>query len=224
MKINEFVKKIRTGQLSGEEIGRGMHKSFKNACELIEDAEMLLPKSPGRAISLAVLALEETAKTILLTNAAAKAAVSPILWKDVEKELKLRSHAHKQAVFSAYGKALLDRLASENEDVFTDSSLPGGIGPLLDFMKQLGFYVDVANGQFISPAEFGSQNVKWAEWLINIVKKRLSRFEKLHGTEDGSINVARQAGAFTTLLSEASDEQQLKQKIKEFIEKYTQKT
>ena len=63
MNVHEFIKTIRTGDLSNEAIGKGMHKSFVNAGELLEDAELLLPHRPARALSLAILALEETAKS-----------------------------------------------------------------------------------------------------------------------------------------------------------------
>ena len=216
---------IRTGQLSVDEIGRGMHKSFKNAAELIADAELLLEQRPARALSLAVLAVEEIAKVVLLTNAAVRAGNSTISWKDIQKELDLRSHRHKQAVFAAYGRAILDKMASiTGKDASYKQTVPGGIGPLLDYMKQLGFYVDVANGQFISPAEFGSDNREWSEWLISVAKERLRSFELLHETEDKSIKVARKAGEFASLISEAFDEEQLKQKIREFIERNLQRT
>ena len=76
MDTPEFMKTLRTGTLSVDEIGRGMHKSFINARGLIEDAETLLEKRPGRAISLAVLAIEEIGKVVLLANAARLAGKS----------------------------------------------------------------------------------------------------------------------------------------------------
>ena len=160
----------------------------------------------------------------MLTNAAAKAKNTKVSWGEIEKELKLRSHAHKQAIFSAYGKAILEKLAKENEDVFADQSLPGGIGPLLDYMKQLGFYVDVADGKFISPADFGSENLEWAKWLIDVVKERLNRFKRLHETEEGSLRVAKQAGDLADIFLKVSNEQELKDQLRDFIEKYQKTT
>jgi AbiV family abortive infection protein len=220
MNVQEFLRTIRSGQLSVDEIGRGMHKSFKNANELIEDAELLLSRRPARAMSLAVLAIEEIAKAILLANAAARAASSSVSWEEIQKELDLRSHRHKQAIFAAYGRAILDKLASANaKETYYEQTVPEGIEPLLDYMKQLGFYVDVANGQFMSPTEFGSDNREWVEWLIAAAKERIKSFEKLHGTEDKSVRVARKAAEFAAFISEATDEEQLKEKIREFIER-----
>jgi AbiV family abortive infection protein len=224
MNVHEFIKTIRSGNLSNEEIGKGMHKSFINARELIEDAELLLSHRPARALSLAILALEETAKTVLLTNAAAKARDKNIPWGELEKNLKLRSHAHKQAVYSAYGNAILNKLKNEDEDVFAEESLPGGIGPLLEWMKQLGFYVDVANGKFISPKEFGADNWEWAKWLIDVVRQRLDRFEKLHGTEEKSIKIAKKAGELVEILLSFKDDNTFQKQLKDFVEEFSKKT
>jgi len=223
MNVHEFIKTIRTGDLSNEAIGKGMHKSFVNAGELLEDAELLLPHRPARALSLAILALEETAKTVLLTNAAAKARNKNITWSELEKDLKLRSHAHKQAVFSAYGKAILEKLEVEGENLFTEESLPGGMGPLLDWMKQLGFYVDVADGKFISPMEFGSDDADWARWLIAVVKQRLDSFEKLHSTEEKSIKVAKKAGELVEIIASPNDDNSFQNKLKKFTKEYEKK-
>jgi len=225
MNLKEFLKKTRTGQLSVDEIGRGMHKSFINANELIEDADILLEHRPERAISLTVLALEEIAKIILLANAAARASKSIVSWKEIDDDLNLRSHKHKQDIFAAYGSALLNKLSlAEENKYYYEQKVPGGIGPLLDYMKQLGFYVDVANGQFISPKEFGADNREWANWLISVAKERLKKFEVLHGTEDKSLEVARNAAELVSFISEVTNEDQFKQKIREFIEKRLQKT
>jgi AbiV family abortive infection protein len=225
MNLKKFLGTIRTGQLSVDEIGRGMHKSFNNATELIEDADLLLAHRPERALSLAVLALEEIAKIILLANAAARAAKSTVSWKEIEDDLNLRSHKHKQAVFAAYGSALLNKLDSEKrKGTYYEHMVPGDIGPLLEYMKQLGFYVDVAKGQFISPTEFGVDNREWAAWLITVAKERLKSFGALHGTEERSLGVARKAAEFVSFISEAADEDQLNKKIREFIEMTLQKT
>ena len=220
MNFQEFVQTIRTGQLSVDEIGRGMHKSFKNAAELIADAELLLKQRPARAMSLAVLAVEEIAKVGLLTNAAVRARNSTISWADIQKEHDLQSHRHKQTVFAAYGQAILDKMgAITGKDNSYKQTVPSGIEPLLDYMKQLGFYVDVSDGQFISPSKFGSDNLEWSEWLISVAKERLRSFNLLHKTEEKSIEVARKAGEFALIISEDLDEEQLKQKIREFIKR-----
>jgi len=220
MDMREFVKTLRTGRLSVDEIGRGMHKSFINARELIEDAETLLDKRPGRAISLAVLAIEEIGKVVLLANAAVRAAKAPVEWKVIQEELDLRSHQHKQTIFAAYGRTLLNDLASgKGKPSFYDNEVPGGIAPLLDLFKQLGFYVDAGNARFTCPDEFGRDNREWAEWLIRVAKERTESFEALHGTEDKSISVARRAAEFAAVVAQARDEADLKIRIREFLTK-----
>jgi AbiV family abortive infection protein len=221
MNLKELLRTSRTGQLSVEEIGRGMHKSFKNASELIEDADLLISHRPARAISLAVLALEEIAKVILLANAAARAATSAVSWKDIEDDLNLRSHNHKQTVFAAYGSLILNKMdLDECKSTYYGEIVPQNLTPLLDCMKQCGFYVDNAFGQFISPTEFGDENREWADWLITVVKERLKSFEPLHETEEKSIIFAQQVSKFWSLLSEASDDNQYEHKIREFFEYY----
>lgn len=225
MNLQEFLQSVHGGKLSVDDIGRGMHKCFKNASELVEDAELIIKQRPARALSLAVLAIEEIAKVILLANAAARAVAGPISWKEIQEDLNLRSHKVKQAVFAAYGKAILDKLSYLSEkDTWYNQEVPSGIGPLLDYMKQLGFYVDVAHGQFISPAEFGTDNKEWAEWLISIAKERLASFEKLHGTEEKSIKVARKAAELVTLVSNINDDDLLKERIHEFVKNNLQRT
>lgn len=220
MNVKEFIKRLRAGNLSNEEIGKGMHKSFINARELVEDAKLLLPNRPARALSLAILALEETAKIVLLTNAAAKARNKSIPWGEVEKDLKLKSHLHKQEAFSAYGKAILDKLEAKGGNVFKDDTLPGGMGPLLEWMKQPGFYVDVAYGKFISPMDFGPDNIDWAKWLIKVVKQRLDRFEKLHSTEGKSIEIAKKAGELAEIIVSNKFDNTLQKKLEKFFKQY----
>ena len=200
-----------------EEIGRGMHKSFRNARALVEDAELLLECRPARALSLAVLAVEETAKVFLLTNAAAAAASAPVPWKEVERHLDLRSHQAKQQVFAAYGSAVLERIYEGEGKTLYEEDVPGGLAPLLDWFKQLGFYVDVAEGRFVSPDEFGAENREWADWLIRAVRERLDSIEQMHGTEESSIHVAKRAADLARTVLRAHSEDELRESIKTFL-------
>ncbi len=219
MTLQEFLGTVRKGELTVEEIGRGMHKSYRNACGLIEDAELLLDGRPARALSLAVLAIEEIAKVVLLAHAATSAASGPVAWNEIQTLLDLRSHRKKQIVFAAYGTAILEKFGGADGKSFYEQSIPGGINPLLDFMKQLGFYVDVAGGKFVSPDEFGVDNREWAVWLIGVGKERIKSFERLHGSEEASVGVARRADELVAFISEASSEAELKDRIREFIRK-----
>jgi AbiV family abortive infection protein len=220
MRIQEFLRKLRSGTLTVDEIGRGMHKSFVNARELIEDAETLLQKRPGRAISLAILAIEEIAKVVLLANAAVRTLRGPVDWNAVQEELNLRSHRDKLTIFAIYGRALLDRMDAKGEkNPFYEYQLPAGIAPLLDLLKQLGFYVDVGDGRFMSPNEFGETNREWADWLITVARERLESFEPLHATEEQSMALAHGVVALATAVGKSKDEAQLKKEILEFTRK-----
>ncbi len=218
MNPQEFVATMRQGELTVDEIGRGMHRCYQNACDLIEDAELVLEKRPARAISLAVLALEETAKTFLLCNAAAKAKNGPIQWIDIEKILDLRSHQHKQQIFAAYGSAFLAKFFEAEGRGLYDEKMPESLAPLLNWFKQMGFYVNVAEGRFVAPDEFGADNSDWATWLISMVKDRLKSIEPLHATEDGSIRVAVMSGKLIDILEKAPNEETLRAKLRDLID------
>ena len=185
--MKNFLAGFNRGKLGPEELGRGMHLCFINARALVEDAEVLLPKSPGRALSLAILALEEIGKIFLLCNAAAKALTGPVTWERINR--KLRSHQHKQKVFATYGHTLLDKLGYSYE-----IDLPSGLVPLLDRMKQLGLYVDCFEGKFVAPEEFGRDNVEWSKWVLSLAKERLKSLAPLHSSKGSSIQVAKAAG------------------------------
>ena len=217
MAANSFTNEIRTGMLSVDEIGRGMYKAFRNSQALIEDAEILLNVRPGRALSLAVLAMEELGKVILLADAAAKAAKAPIEWRDLERDFNLRSHQSKQLVIAIYGKTLLEGLAKKTGEGLYSEGIPAGVPPLLDWFKQMGFYVDVACGKFVSPDEFGKDNLDWAEWLIATVKERIQSVAPMHQTEESSIKVARHSAELETLLAEAKSEDELKEAFRDCL-------
>lgn len=220
MQLGEFLGKVRTGELSVDEIGRGQHKSYRNACTLVEDAEALLANRPARALSLAALAMEEIAKVVLLANgaAAAGAATGTVSWEKLARVLKLKSHAVKQAIFAGYGSALLDEMAKKKgRKRYYDISVPGGAGPLLDWMKQLGFYVDVANGRFISPEEFGADNREWAEWVIAAAKERIESLRGCHGTEADSIRFARRVAELGQAFRQSSSSEEFAERVTEIL-------
>jgi len=140
--IDEFLAGFSDGELSVDAIGHGMHMCFINARSLARDAEVLLPTSPARALSLGILALEELGKIILLAEVAARAIDGPISWRAVSKEFRLTQHRAKQVAATRYGSILgqVGRGYSKH--------LPPGMIPALDRFKQLGFYVDCFKGAF----------------------------------------------------------------------------
>jgi AbiV family abortive infection protein len=169
-----------------------------------------------------VLALEEVAKVLLLAEAAIRAFNGPVDWTAIQEELKLRSHQHKQATLAAYGRSLLDKFAASNgAETYYENQLPIGIPPLLDLFKQFGFYVDAAEGRFIDPDEFGRDNRDWAEWLIATAKERVESLEPLHGTEERSVRIARQAAEVAAIVvASDGDETKLAKGIKDFVRKH----
>lgn len=179
-----------------------MHLCFVNASNLTRDAEGLLTESPDRAISLSILAWEEIGKIYLLCTAAAKA---PIEWQEIKKELRLMSHIHKQEVFAGYGKDFLNSLLTSIGKE-PDEEIPSRLAPLLNKLKQLGFYVDCFQGEFISPVDFGRDNSGWAIWLLEKAKERLESIRMMHHSEKSSINVARVAAIAAKRLKEKSSE------------------
>jgi AbiV family abortive infection protein len=217
MKIEEFLSQFSEGAIDTEEIGRGMNLCFTNAEALIEDAKILRISRPGRSISLAVLALEEIGKIFLLVNVAAVSSEELIPWKRIQKDLKLKSHRAKQTAFAVYGKNLLDKLKWEESSGYSKTRIPESIINLLDRFKQLGFYVDSFNGQFISPIEFGESNEDWADWLISLANERLDSIRPMHNSEEASMKVAH---ASALLFAELGGEtiQGFQGRLQEWIE------
>ena len=219
---------MSAGTLSVDEIGRGMHKAYVNARGLVEDAEVLLDARPARSISLAVLAMEEIGKVVLLAEAAAQASAQPVEWRALRKDLDLLCHAQKQAVFAGYGKAILDRLATtRGKPTHYCEDVPAGIGPLLDWMKQMGFYTDAVQGQFISPDEFGRDNAEWAQWLVSVARERVDSFEALHETEASSVRVARMATEASACIDEvrtAETEEEARDAIRALVRRIAETT
>jgi AbiV family abortive infection protein len=168
-----------------------MHRAYRNARDLAEDAQLLLKQRPARAISLAVLALEETAKIFLLAESIPTAAAGPVSWSEIERKRGLRSHKEKQGAFSGYGKSILSESYAAAGKRLYKTEMPEGIAPLLDWLKQMGCYVDVVKGRFISPEEIGVENRGWARWLIAAATDRLDSIEHFHETEARSIEVAK---------------------------------
>ena len=117
MDVRQFLAQFDEGEITVEEVGRGMHVSFLNARSLVEDAELLLERRPARALSLAVLAMEETAKIFTLCTAAAMAYDGSVEWARARRKLDLLSHEAKQAVFAGYASAPRDALGQGTRHV-----------------------------------------------------------------------------------------------------------
>jgi AbiV family abortive infection protein len=92
-----------SGAITDGEIARGLHPSFVNAQNLVEDAELLYKnKRFGRAQALLVLALEELGRIPMLLNGMVIESSDQKLWAAFWKQV--RQHSAKQGVWAAYGK------------------------------------------------------------------------------------------------------------------------
>lgn len=136
-KIVSSVMPRYSGRLTEQQVAEGERLATENAKRLLESARLLLHAGdPATALSLAILALEEHGKIEIIQQIGKAAS---------EKETSewwQRYRDHKAKTFEfleqyAKGKAVVDEVAisafcEENEDML----------PLLDLLKQLGFYTD----------------------------------------------------------------------------------
>lgn len=186
-----------------------MHLSFNNAQELYEDALLLYKHERlGRTLSLLVLALEELGRIPVLLNAV-------LLRKDDQKTWKrfwdgLRRHSLKQGVWTAYGKKLAE---DGHPDARYFDLLPLDQIPLLDKLKQCGFYVTCFDSTFLPPNLFARYDKRKVDSLFELVRNRIEGFRGLHGRFDGSRRmVARLREEIATL-----SEEQLKNEVEEIL-------
>jgi AbiV family abortive infection protein len=167
-----------------------MHLSFKNAAKLARESRLLAThRASARALSLAVLGLEELGKVPLLFSGLLLDPADTAGWKVLWS--KLRSHYHKQSVWSVYG-SFLQRQRHPDAALFQDR-YPDGIEPLLDKFKQMGFYVSFHRGQFLEPSQFAADNRRWLRYLLSVLENRVASLRKLHGTLDSSERFVKQA-------------------------------
>src|SRR5437899_8021903 len=101
---SRLARKARcSDHLSDDEIAHGAHACYLNTRSLLRDARLLCDASPGRAISLTVLALEELGKIPILFDLRADAPVTR--WKQFWRE-EFSRHSFKQAEIARYGRYL----------------------------------------------------------------------------------------------------------------------
>lgn len=219
MDLHDFLVKFDHGAPDVDELGRGMHACYANALSLLNDARRLLDASPARAISLAVLAWEETGKIFLLAEAVAKVTLRRANWEALRKDLRLQSHPAKQAALAGYGKTFLEPLRKKACLQGYTHDIPEKIVPLLDKFKQLGFYVDLFEGKFIAPQQFGPDNRQWADWLISACSERLDSIRSMHQSEEDSLNTARRISDLVRQASQAKSQEGLRAVIRSFMDK-----
>lgn len=183
--MKNFLKKFKGKPLSNDQVTLGMHLCFCNAKELLEDAEILKKnRKYARALSLAMLSLEELAKVPMLANTLLYPKNAQRRWKNFWTSFT--SHPDKQLIWSIYGEFLKKVGITGYEDKY-----PSSLVPLLEKFKQLGFYVNFFDNKFIKPDDFAKDNPEWIKWIFEITRKRIDDFSHLHSSLDDSKRVIK---------------------------------
>lgn len=131
-KINQYK-----GKLSATETANGMNIAEQNAFRLVEDATILLDsKRYPTACSLAVLALEELGKIVLLRVMALTTSDS----ERVEFWKSYRSHTDKNILWLMQVFTIIrSKFSDDSKSIFNEAS---DNSIKFDQVKQLGFYSD----------------------------------------------------------------------------------
>ncbi len=177
--LRNFLEQFK-GKLTDEQVATGAHFCFMNAKELFEEANILKEHGKyARALSLAILSLEELGKVIILPSVLSINKNDDSAWAKFWKDF--RNHKGKQYAWAWYSQ-LLEKLG---KDDLKDRLMPG-MEPMIDKIKQLGLYVDYADTNFIKPANFIRSNPSWLGWILDFAEKRLKIFEPVCGKIEDS--------------------------------------
>ena len=172
--MRNFLKQFKGQPLNNDQIVLGIYLSFRNSNELFEDAELLKRhKRYARALSLAILSLEELSKVILLIELLFNSKKDDLKWKKWWRAFT--SHQFKQLTWGTYKEYSKEKLCLTYKDNY-----PTDFQPLLEKFKELGFYVSFVGkplgNKFIEPNDFVKNNLKWLEWIFRIVKQRIDMY------------------------------------------------
>jgi len=211
--MKKFLSKFKGTPLNDEQIAHGMHLCFCNAKELLEDASFLKDNGRhSRALSLAILSLEELGKIPLLLNTVLYPKGQNDEWKSFWSSFT--SHKSKQLVWTVYGTTLKEYFGLDAYD----EKYPPDLQPLIDKLKQLGFYVAFFEKQFIAPRDFIDDNVEWMEWIIELAKSRIDKFAQLHSSLDDSMKAVRTSRELITAFVDANNKSEFAEAINKIIE------
>jgi len=182
-----------------------------NAKALVDEAKLLKENDHfARALSLAILALEELGKIPLICNMILYHKDDTEAWHKAWNEFQ--SHRFKLGVWTVYGKQLLSVLGKSYESEF-----PSGIEPLTDKFKQLGIYVSFFKGKFILPEEFAKDNYEWLEYFLGILEERIARFEPLHGSLASSERFVDMGIELLSTVKKAKSKDELKKILADWV-------
>jgi AbiV family abortive infection protein len=210
--MKNFLKKFKGKPLNDEKVAIGMHYCFCNAKDLYEEAKLLKKnKRYSRVFGLLILSLEELSKIAILLNTVFYSKDDDKKWNAFWKSFN--THSHKQIVWSFYGKNL--------EKYFNNYSFkdryPPGLQPLLEKGKQLCFYVNFFDNDFIKPGDFAKDNIEWLNWIIEFTEKRIKSFSNLHSSLDKSKVIVKSTKKIFNLLKNNRSEAELKLSLVDII-------
>lgn len=212
--MKNFLKKFKGKPLDDEKAAIGMHYCFLNAKDLYEDAKLLKKnKRYSRAFSLLILSLEELSKIPILLNTIFYSKDDDKEWNAFWKSFN--THSDKQIIWSFYGKYL-----EKYFNIYSfEDRYPPGLQPLLEKGKQLSFYVNFFENDFIKPADFAKDNIEWLNWIIEFTEKRIKSFSNLHSSLNRSRLVVKHTKKIFSLFKNNMGEAELKSSIKDIIRK-----
>jgi len=210
--MKNFLKKFKGKPLNDEKAAMGMHYCFLNAKDLYEDAKLLKKnKRRSRVFGLLILSLEELSKIPILLNTIFYSKDDDKKWNAFWKSFN--THSHKQIVWSSYGKIL-----EKYFNIYSfEDKYPPGLQPLLEKGKQLCFYVNFFENDFIKPADFAKDNIEWLNWIIEFTEKRIKSFSSLHSSLNRSRLVVKHTKKIFGLFKNNMGEAELKSSIKDII-------
>jgi len=212
--MKDFLSGFKGQPLDKRQIAAGMHLCYTNARTLADEAKLL--KENGyyaRALSLTILGLEELGKIPLILDMILCPADDAEAWRRAWQELQ--SHKVKLGVMTVYGRQVLRVLGKSFE-----TELPLGIEPLANKFKQLGFYVTFFKDRFILPEEFAKENYEWLDWLLLVLRERISSFERLHGSLQNSERFTDEAVEFVATVRQAKTRSERKKMVSDWLSQH----
>lgn len=160
------------GTLTVEQVAEGIDRCVENASNLLEEATLLSKHGRhARAFSLTVLAEEEMGKIPILAKAIWFKPENNVQWR----KLWRRFRTHEAKYRDTLGLDFLFLPEKELEDTIKEMET---IPPEINFLKQLGFYVDFVNGYFTIPNALFQQD--FVEFMLRVANGRLNVLKKLH--------------------------------------------
>lgn len=215
--MHNFIFSFSGKPIDRKQIATGMYLCYMNARDLLDEAKLLKENGHyARALSLAILVLEELGKIPILCNMILCRPDDSKTWNQLWKELQ--SHRVKLEIITVYGKQLLKKLGKGFK-----SELPAGIEPLIDKLKQLGFYVNFHEDQFVLPQDFAKDNYQWLDWLLMIADERILSFQRFHESLEKSEKFTDKGieffAAYTKARRKAKNRDELNKALMDLISK-----